>query len=135
MTAETTAEWIERTGAARTGAKRRKGNPHADGFPDGSYHWTVTMRSGTGEKMAVPFSMGPAHGPRTPQLAEVLSCLVSEAHPIVDGATFEDWADELGFDTDSRRAERTYTVCLRQTAELRSWAGPDFESLMETEAE
>ena len=133
MTAETIAEWIERTGAARTGAKRRKDNPNAVGFLAGSYHWTVTMRSGAGAKMAVPFTKGPGLGPDTPELADVLGCLVSDARPIVDGATFGDWAGDFGFDTDSRRAERIYTACQRQTAELRTWAGPDFDSLMQTE--
>lgn len=35
--------------------------------------------------------------------------------------------------TDSRKAERIYTSAQRQTAELREWAGPDYDSLLTAE--
>jgi hypothetical protein len=49
--------------------------------------------------------------PDEPTLADVMSSLVSDAQCVADGQTFEDFADELGYDTDSRNAERIYNGC------------------------
>lgn len=46
-----------------------------------------------------------------PDPAEVLA---SAAQDYADarGLTFEDWAGNLGYDTDSRKAEKTYDACM-----------------------
>ncbi len=49
--------------------------------------------------------------PDTPILADVMCSLVWDAQSVADGQTFEDFADELGYDTDSREAERIYNGC------------------------
>src|SRR5947209_1286815 len=46
-----------------------------------------------------------------PTAAECLEALLSEAS--ADEQTFEEWAGELGYDTDSRKAERTHHDCQR----------------------
>jgi len=46
----------------------------------------------------------------------ILDCLVSDAWSVLNSRGFEDWANELGYDPDSRKAERTYNAC-RETAE------------------
>lgn len=38
---------------------------------------------------------------------------------------FEDWAGSLGFDTDSRRADRAYSECVRHAIALRADLGDD----------
>ena len=49
--------------------------------------------------------------PDKPQLADVLSYLVSDAQSVAEGQTFEDWAGDLDYDIDSREAERVYNGC------------------------
>lgn len=52
-----------------------------------------------------------------PDLVDVLYCLVSDAD-VINSIGFEDWAENLGYDTDSRKAEDIYRACLKQTREL-----------------
>ena len=49
--------------------------------------------------------------PDRPILADVMSSLVGDAQCVADGQTFEDFADDLGYDIDSREAERVYNGC------------------------
>jgi hypothetical protein len=65
-----------------------------------------------------------------PDLESVLDCLASDASS-VEGATFEDWAPDMGLDTDSRRAERTYRIIIEQANQLRALVGtPNWDSLL-----
>ena len=59
-----------------------------------------------------------------PELADVLSCLLLDAQAI-DHSTFEDWASDLGYDTDSRKAEATYRACLEIGLKLRAMLGDE----------
>ncbi len=49
--------------------------------------------------------------PDKPILADVVCSLVLDAQCVADGQTFEDFADYMGYDTDSRKAERVYNGC------------------------
>lgn len=42
---------------------------------------------------------------------------------VIDYAKFEDWADEYGYDSDSRKAEATYKDCLSLALQLRNGLG------------
>lgn len=53
-----------------------------------------------------------------PTLTDVLYCLVLDAEAI-EHPTFEDWAAEFDYDTDSRKAESTYRTCLETALKLR----------------
>ncbi len=67
----------------------------------------------------------PARGkPILPALADVLSSLVMDAE-VIDHGTFEEWADNLGMDKDSRKAEATYKACLEIGLKLRNALGED----------
>ena len=57
-----------------------------------------------------------------PDLLDVVYCLVSDAD-VIDCASFEDWAGDYGYDTDSRAAEKTYRECLAIALELRALLG------------
>lgn len=57
-----------------------------------------------------------------PTLKDVLYCLVMDGGAI-DHATFESWAGEYGYDTDSRSAEQTYRACLETGLKLRAALG------------
>lgn len=131
---ETLSEWIARTGAHTALRKRRKSNPNtiAEDRAPGSSHWTVTLRNRAGRTMTVPFSQGSAHK-QPPTVHDVLYCLAADVPE--DGATFEDWASNYGYDTDSRKAERLFRAVERQTLDLREWAGPDFDSLRDADAD
>jgi hypothetical protein len=57
-----------------------------------------------------------------PKFADVLHSLVSDAGAI-DHASFEDWASEYGYDTDSRKGEAIYRTCLEFGLKLRNALG------------
>ena len=57
-----------------------------------------------------------------PKLEEVLYCLVSDAS-VLDHSSYEEWAQELGYDEDSRKGEATYRECLKQSLGLRKLIG------------
>lgn len=46
-----------------------------------------------------------------PTLPEVLHSLLLDGSPHFNHQSFEDWALELGYDADSREAERVYRLC------------------------
>lgn len=90
-------------------------NPHMSDMPDGSSHWKCVLRHGR-KSMTVYFSQGPAIS-REPTVVDVLDCLASDSANIEDG--FENWAEDLGYDTDSRKAEHIYKTVAQQTAALK----------------
>lgn len=57
-----------------------------------------------------------------PDFADVLSSLVMDAG-VLDSSSFEDWASEFGYDTDSRTAEKLYRACLEIALKLRNSIG------------
>ncbi len=59
-----------------------------------------------------------------PKLIDVMYCLVSDSS-VIDHPNFESWADDYGYDTDSREAEQTYRQCLDIALQLRSILGND----------
>jgi len=61
--------------------------------------------------------------PEPPKLDEVLDCMVSDVAGVIDGQSFEEWANEYGYDTDSRKAEKTYNACREEQRQLISLFG------------
>jgi hypothetical protein len=51
---------------------------------------------------------------------EVLETLISDYYTVANGVTFEDWATDLGYDTDSRKAYATYEQILDNSRKLLS---------------
>jgi hypothetical protein len=47
----------------------------------------------------------------TPKLNDVMHGVISDGSVFFDGLTFEDWAADLGCDTDSRKAEAIFRAC------------------------
>jgi hypothetical protein len=66
--------------------------------------------------------MGYAHC-REPEAAEILDCLASDAVSVENSRGFEDWASDLGYDPDSRKAEKTYLACVKSSERLRKFLG------------
>lgn len=87
-------------------------------------------------RLTLVFSMGRGHNGKAPELADVLDCIASDAATIENADSFEDWASDLCYDEDSRRAERTYNACREQAERLRRFivSTSDYETLLyETE--
>lgn len=49
-----------------------------------------------------------------PNVAQVLSCVCSEGLEAASYQSFENWASNLGYNEDSREAERVYNKCKEQ---------------------
>jgi hypothetical protein len=60
--------------------------------------------------------------PIYPEFADVLHSLASDAD-VIDCGGFDEWADSLGYDTDSRKAEGIYRTCLEIALKLRNALG------------
>lgn len=61
--------------------------------------------------------------PALPDVATVLNCLASDSRGYDNARGFEDWANNYGYDTDSRRAEAAYRVTGEQSKRLRYFLG------------
>lgn len=91
-------------------------------------HYKCTLRVGR-KQMTTYFSQGCAHTSE-PTVADVLNCLASDASCVscvrggqLQTVDFEDFARDLGYDEDSRKAERTYRQTIKQTEKLISLLG------------
>lgn len=97
-------------------------------------HWKCSLKRKGGKRMTVHFSMGTGHGGKQPTAEEVLSAIASDASSVVNASGFEDWASDLGFETDSRKAHKTYNTVKKQAASLKKFIGDAYEELLyETE--
>ncbi len=57
-----------------------------------------------------------------PDACDVIASLVMDSD-VLDAGTFEEWAGDLGYDADSRKAEATYRACLEIALKLRNGIG------------
>ena len=91
------------------------------------YKCTLTHAPGGARRqMTVYFSQGLGIC-ADPTAEGVLYCLLSDAS-VEDARSFEEWASDLGYDPDSRTAERTYQTCLKQTQRLRTFLGDTWDT-------
>lgn len=106
-------------------ARSVRRNPHMQEQMPRNFECTIDFEGrGYHEPLTVYFSQGNAHK-KPPTLAEVLDCLASDASGVDNARSFEDWASEYGYDTDSRKAERTYHICEKQAQDLKALLGQD----------
>ena len=82
-------------------------SPDSDDWPAGSRHFACTLTRGA-ESYTAQYSMGPGLK-GDPALVDVFGCLLADTEHADED--FEDWCYLLGFDDDSRRAERMYRAC------------------------
>lgn len=57
-----------------------------------------------------------------PELADVLHSLASDSD-VLDYSNFEEWAENFGYDPDSRKGEGVYRACLEIALKLRNVLG------------
>lgn len=100
-----------------------------DTWTDDASHWTVHL-SYQGRRIAVPFHMGSAHRGE-PKAADVLSSLILDADGIANARDFADWCSEYGYDSDSRKAERTYKRAQELSERVRRLLGDEYEERAE----
>jgi hypothetical protein len=84
-------------------------------------HYKVTLLCGN-RRFTTYFSQGYAHT-SGPKAADVLDCLASDVSGFINARSFEEWCGEYGYDTDSRKAERTYRVIESQKDKMKQWLG------------
>ena len=66
-----------------------------------------------------------------PELLDVLYCLVLDAD-VLEHSGLESWASDLGYDTDSRKAEAIWKTCIEQSLALKGLIGStNLEALRE----
>jgi hypothetical protein len=110
-------------------------NPNCPDWTD-AYHYKVTLSSrveSSRRQMTVYFSMGYAHN-NEPTAADILDCLASDAASVDNARSFEEWAADYGYDTDSRKAEKIFRACEAQAAKLSAFLGDEYSNLLyETE--
>ena len=76
-------------------------------------------------RMTLYFSKGYGHNGAEPTIDEVLDCLASDALSVDNARDFENFASELGYDSDSRKAEKIWKACNHQAERLRKFLGDD----------
>jgi len=101
-----------------------------------SRHWKCIIRRRRGNRggdLLIYFSQGSAHT-KAPTLEDVLQCLHSDFNwvtygdyptGLVHGGGFEEWAGNMGWDKDSRKAERIYKSIVDQVERFHCEFGQD----------
>lgn len=125
MSNDTTRTTLSQFIAAHRITMTSERTDHNPAMPDSANmdHWSCVFKSGR-KRLTVVFSMGYGHNGKAPKVAEVLDCLSSDAAS-VEGHDFAEWCSEMGYDQDSRTAERTYNACVRQMRKLGQFLGAD----------
>lgn len=85
-------------------------------------HYKVTLRYAR-RQLTTMFYQGYGHHGKYPKATDVLSALISDARSYYDAEGFDDWCAELGYDSDSRKAERIYKTCAREAKRLQRFLG------------
>jgi len=80
-----------------------------------------------GRSYSFDFWQGSAHKD-DPTAEGCLECLLSDANCAEN--TFEDFCSELGYDTDSRKAEATFKACKIVRKNMERLLGSDFEAFL-----
>lgn len=98
-------------------------NPHmeAGDWSSKAHHWKCTLKR-KGLQFTVYFSMGMLR-PEEPSIEEVIDCLRADRDSIESSGSFEDWASELGYDSDSRKAFKSYSVSKKQSFKFAGFMG------------
>lgn len=76
--------------------------------------WNVTLRHGR-RRMSFPYYGGGMAS--DPTADDVVECIALDDY--ATGSTFQEWCDEFGYDSDSRRAEALYRSAAKLGARWR----------------
>jgi hypothetical protein len=92
-------------------------------------HWKCVIRMGK-KRMTLIFSQGYAYKGAEPELENVLDCLLSDASILENAPNFEDYCNEFGYDSDSRKAEKGFKALERQVLKLQNFLGEKYEEFV-----
>lgn len=123
------SEFIAQHKIKLTSCVRVASNPYIDASDMDHYKMVLTRlrQCGGYARFTSYFSIG-FGWKREPTAEDLLDCQAVEAASIENTGAFEEWASELGMDTDSRKAERTYKAACLQVEKLRQFLGEDLYS-------
>ena len=98
-------------------------------------HFKVTLRH-AGRQMTLHFSQGYGISGE-PKAADVLNCLAADSGSVENNLLtgFEGWASDLGYDPDSRKAEKIFKTCEKQAEKLKKFLGDDLYKTLLWEVE
>ena len=95
------------------------------------HEWNSTL-SYQGRTFTLPYFMGLAHSDTDkPTATDVINSLVLDSSALDE--TFEEWAGDFGYDTDSRKAEKMYRSCIDYAIRLKRLLGGDYAKFMAAE--
>jgi hypothetical protein len=103
-------------------------NPHMQDSRDMDHH-RCTLVCGR-KRMTVTFSMGRGHHGKPPTVEDVLSTLAMDASSYENNPNFESWAEEYGYNADSRSVRKTFNQVKKQAAALKKLVGSAYEDLL-----
>jgi len=102
----------------RVWAKNARDAFHYGNFPGVQAHSVKPGERVPHMRPIVWENLKPYTRPTPPDLACVLDSLASDASSYENARNFDEWASEYGYDTDSRKAEKTYRSVGDQAKEL-----------------
>lgn len=98
-----------------------------DDWQQRAHKWACTLQY-QGRRVSLPFWKGESHSAR-PTAMEVLGCVLSDASS-GEADSFAEFCAELGYDDDSRKAEKIYAACQQITKKLRQLLRDDFDAFI-----
>ena len=96
-------------------------------------HWEIVLHMpGKGiNEFVTYFSKGIGHKGKRPTVSEVLDCIASDASGYENSNSFEDWANDYGYDIDLRRAETIYHNVKAVSLNMKNFLGKEaYETLL-----
>lgn len=116
--------------SAGIGHAHKPPNSHPYSAPQNPrYDWT-TDRSIYGRDLRNRWLRDPRCAP-IPDVADVLYCLCSDA--CCGESSFDDFCSELGYDNDSRKAEKVWNTCRDMCIKMRVLLGAEFDDFANAE--
>lgn len=124
----TIGEWTEARGITCEIVKDR-GAQVENGWEHHAYVVKLTDPT-TGRSIETPWKQG--FGIKTSPTdtpAEILDSLIQDAWSIEDAGDFDHWAEDLGCDTDSRKAYELWLAVKDTVPSVREFFGDEFEAV------
>jgi hypothetical protein len=96
-------------------------NWQADHYEVTLERWAASGANRVEASMTTYYSKGIGHKGKKPNVAEVLDCIMLDSDAL--DYAFEDWCFNLGHDSDSIKASKTYELCRKQAKDLMNFLG------------
>lgn len=113
--------------------QQRDTRPDADQWGTDGTHWDVTLHYGD-MSITIIYSMGSAHR-GAPEKTDVVYCLLQDWWIFQSCRDFEEFCGDMGFDTDSLKALKTWHLLQSQSSAFEAmfmpWELEELEKLYE----